>query len=242
MALFRVAKRPSAGCCYGSRVRVRRVRTPPALPNPPPMLDARDIARLHDEAVARWHHTAASADAANDAPPPGSELIELILRNHRANFELWHEEDRAREPNASDVAIAAVKHAIDVLNQRRNDLVESIDRMLLAAAGEQNPQAPLHSETPGLILDRLSILALKIYHTEEETRRESASEAHRSHNRERLALLRQQRDDLAACLDALWTDVRHGCRRFKLYRQLKMYNDPELNPAIYSHQAARDPS
>jgi hypothetical protein len=125
-----------------------------------------------------------------------------------------------------------VKHAIDTLNQRRNDLVEKMDVWLIDRL-EQDPAAPLHSETPGLMIDRLSILALKIYHTHEEAHRASATEEHRSRNASRLALLEEQRDDLAACLDALWSDVLAGRRRFKLYRQMKMYNDPELNPAVY---------
>jgi hypothetical protein len=135
-----------------------------------------------------------------------------------------------------------VKRNIDALNQRRNDLVESIDRTLLEAAGAQNPAATLNSESPGLMIDRLSVLALKLYHTEEETHRDSASQSHREKNRARLALLREQSTDLAACLDELWRQVHSGTRRFKLYRQMKMYNDPELNPAIYSHSTSRKPS
>lgn len=157
----------------------------------------------------------------------------LAEAQHRANFDLWHEEDKARDPGASDAEIAAVKHAIDRLNQLRNDLVEKLDGMLLTLAGEQNPGAPLNSETPGLMIDRLSILALKIHHTEEETHRESATEAHRQKNTARLAVLKEQRSDLAGCLDTLWSEVRAGTRRFKLYRQMKMYNDPELNPKMY---------
>ena len=102
---------------------------------------------------------------------------------------------------------------------------------------DKNQTAPLHSESPGLILDRLSILALKLYHTAEESRRASASGEHRQRNIERLQLLEEQREDLAACLNTLWTEVLSGKRRFKLYRQLKMYNDPDLNPAVYSHKA-----
>ena len=205
------------------------------------MLEAVQITRLHDEATARWHGPESWPDAAllqSFSAHPATELIQVILGNHRANFDLWHEEDKAREPGASDATIAEVKHNIDKLNQRRNDLVEGMDRILLDAAGEQNPDAPLHSETPGLILDRLSILALKIFHTEEEAHRGSATDAHRERNRVRLALLMEQRSDLAACLDTLWDDVLHRRRRFKLYRQMKMYNDPELNPAIYKHQSA----
>jgi hypothetical protein len=198
------------------------------------MLTALEITRLHDQATLRWHRDpAAPAPLAHAA---STDLIELALAHHRANFDLWHEEDKVREPGASDAAIARLKRSIDALNQTRNDLVEAIDRAFLAAAGVQNPGAPLHSESPGLILDRLSVLALKLYHTAEEARRPTASEAHRQRNLARLDLLREQRADLAACLDELWQQVLAGRRRFKLYRQLKMYNDPGLNPAVYAHK------
>jgi hypothetical protein len=200
------------------------------------MLDAHQITELHDQATQRWHQDEAWPGPSVFASEP---FLETVLAQHRANFDLWHEEDKAREPHASDARIAIVKRNIDKLNQTRNDLVEGMDRELLEAAGKQNPAAPLHSESPGLIVDRLSILALKIYHTAEESHRPSASEAHHKKNLSRLALLEEQRSDLAACLAALWTEVRDGKRRFKLYRQMKMYNDPELNPAVYSQQAAR---
>jgi Protein of unknown function (DUF4254) len=218
------------------------------------MLEALQITRMHDEATLRWHQDNPGLDpivpagpiallpdeAAHAAISPDL-LMQVALAHHRANFDLWHEEDKARDPAATDAEIARVKHAIDALNQRRNDLVENLDRMLLTAAGDQNPSTPLHSESPGLILDRLSILALKLYHTAEETHRASASEAHRQKNRDRLALLEEQRTDLAACLDALWKQVLAGDRRFKLYRQMKMYNDPELNPVVYSHKTVANP-
>ena len=212
------------------------------------MLNALEITQLHDEATIRWHQEPSvpnpPAPTASEAPAASAELIELALAHHRANFDLWHEEDKVREPDASDAAIAHLKRSIDTLNQKRNDLVEAIDRLLLAAAREQSPDAPLHSESPGLILDRLSVLALKIYHTSEEANlstaseahRTTATEAHRQRNLARLDLLREQRDDLAACLDQLWRQALAGRRRFKLYRQFKMYNDPELNPAIYAHK------
>jgi hypothetical protein len=207
------------------------------------MLDARQIPQLHDHSNIRWHRDPPVRDPASDPEDPASTpLTDLILAQHRANFDLWHEEDKAREPEASDACIAQVKHNIDALNQTRNDLVEAMDRTLLEAAGQQNLAAPLHSETPGLIIDRLSILALKIYHTAEEAHRTSASEAHHQRNLSRLALLQEQRADLAACLEALWAEVLSGKRRFKLYRQMKMYNDPELNPMMYAHKAEAESS
>lgn len=198
------------------------------------MLSAFAIAAMQDERTKAWHETTAAVDAAG--------LMGMAEAQHLANFDLWHEEDKARDPSASDAEIAAVKHAIDRLNQRRNDLVEKLDTELLKLAGEQNSSAPLHSETPGLIIDRLSILALKIYHTEEETHRNSATDAHRQKNMARLAVLREQHNDLAGCLDELWAEVLAGTRRFKLYRQMKMYNDPELNPMMYGsgHAAKAD--
>jgi len=205
----------------------------PAGLHPTPMLDTPQIVRLHDEATLRWHRE--QAVPLGDAVP--ATILDAATVHHRANFDLWHEEDKARDPAATDARIAEIKHAIDALNQRRNDLVETLDRMLLVAAAGQNPDAPLHSESPGLIVDRLSILALKLYHTTEESRRASASEEHRARNLERLSLIEEQRADLAACLDALWKQVLGGQRRFKLYRQMKMYNDPELNPAVYAHKA-----
>ena len=133
-----------------------------------------------------------------------------------------------------------MKRRIDRTNQQRNDLAEELDRVLLdhlAARGLPEPSAPLHSESPGLIIDRLSILALKIYHTREEADRRDAPPDHAERNRSRLATLDEQRTDLAGCLDALWRETLAGTRRFKIYRQLKMYNDPTLNPAIYGKPA-----
>jgi hypothetical protein len=162
--------------------------------------------------------------------------LDLVARQHRANFDLWHIEDEARSPGASDAEIAAVKRRIDHTNQLRNDLAEELDRKLLEwleARGLPRAGAVLNSESPGLIIDRLSILALKIYHTHEETERRDAPEGHAARNLARLQVLKEQRADLADCLDALWRDTVSGARCFKLYRQMKMYNDPALNPAIY---------
>ena len=194
------------------------------------MLSGTAIAKLHDECVRAWHNNA-EADS-----PVDTDFSALVRRQHRANFELWHIEDEARRPNATDADLASVKRRIDATNQRRNDLAEQIDEMLLNELIPQalpRPDAPLHSESPGLMIDRLSILSLKIYHTREEAGRSAAPAGHAERNRARLELLVEQRSDLAACLHALWHETLEGRRRFKVYRQLKMYNDPELNPAVY---------
>jgi hypothetical protein len=198
------------------------------------MLDARLIIRMQDEMTQLLHETESDLELEGSA----DGLMALATAQHRANFELWHEEDKARVPDVADAEIVRVKHAIDRLNQRRNDLVEKMDLWFMDRL-EQNESAPLHSETPGLMIDRLSILALKIFHTREEAHRVSATEEHRLRNAGRLALLEEQRGDLAGCLDALWAEVLDGARRFKLYRQMKMYNDPELNPAVYGRGSRR---
>jgi hypothetical protein len=195
------------------------------------MLNLTDISSLHDRLTACWHQEALEAWRL-----PDDAWKSLVSRQHLANFELWHTEDEARKPGATDADLARVKRRIDETNQRRNDLSEAIDQTLLdtlSGAGLPNPDAPLHSESPGLMIDRLSILALKIFHTLEEIERPAAPEGHRERNRERLEILLAQRGDLAGCLIRLWEETLAGTRRFKLYRQLKMYNDPALNPAVY---------
>ena len=179
----------------------------------------------------RWHAGPGSIAAREE-----NEWLDAVERQHRANFDLWHIEDEARAPGSSDAEVARVKRRVDETNQRRNDLTEELDQKLVAwleAKGLPRPSAPLNSESPGLMIDRLSILALKIYHTREEAGRDDAPSGHAERNRERLAVLEEQRADLAGCLDALWYETLAGTRRFKRYRQLKMYNDPSLNPAIY---------
>jgi hypothetical protein len=197
------------------------------------LLSADAVATLHDRLTELWHQAPSEGQS---EPEYRSGFIESVAEQHLANFELWHIEDQARAPRASDREIADLKRAIDRTNQLRNDLMERCDSILLEALdaeGLPSSDAELHSESPGLMLDRLSILALKIFHTREEVDRPNAPEGHAERNRERLALLEMQRDDLAGCLDRLWRQVIGGERRFKVYRQLKMYNDATLNPAVY---------
>lgn len=210
------------------------------------MIVIQDIVPLQEGLTRSWHDQP-EGDFGRERPRLESELetdekvreawLRLVARQHHANFDLWHIEDEARRPGATDAELAAVKRRIDLTNQLRNDLVEDLDKMLLGWLGKRglpNATAPLHSETPGLIIDRLSILSLKIFHTREEAERSHAPEGHGERNHERLAILEKQRRDLAGCLADLWKEIMDGKRRFELYKQLKMYNDPALNPAIYS--------
>ena len=188
------------------------------------------ITALHDQCTAAWHQAAPAIDATVTG------FDRTVAEQHLANFELWHLEDMARAPEATDQDLARGKRLIDQANQRRNDLSEQCDVLLLESLSQHrlpDPSAPLHSESPGLILDRLSILSLKLFHTREEIDRPASPAGHSERNRQRLQILLEQRDDLAGALDDLWQQVLERQRGFKLYRQLKMYNDPALNPAVY---------
>lgn len=197
---------------------------------PQPLLRAQQI---HD-----WHDAFLRGQAVQ---PPAGDAWRWIAENHRNNVALWSEEDKARRTHVADSAIAACKRRIDGLNQRRNDAVEKLDEAICAWLQEvrcgQPPEtehpAALSSETPGAMIDRLSILALKVHHMRIQAQREDEDDAHRARCAARLEVLIEQRGDLAACLDALLAGLPEGRTRFRVYRQFKMYNDPRLNPELY---------
>jgi len=193
---------------------------------------AHELGTFHDDrhGIAGW---AKSAGA-----PQSSALWQAIEDNHRCNCLLWDEEDLARRRNVPDAEIAGNKRAIDGYNQRRNDAIEQIDGQLLQllSGAPASPQARLSSETPGAIIDRLSILSLKIHHMRLQTQRTEVDAKHIEACRAKLARLEEQRDDLGACFDRLLAECARGETRFKVYRQFKMYNDPALNPAIYGEK------
>ena len=158
-----------------------------------------------------------------------------IETNHRFNSQLWDEEDLARRRDVADAEIANNKRNIDGFNQKRNDAVERIDDLILQAlAAQMNPQAPLNSETAGMMIDRLSILSLKVKAMGLQTVRADVDENHRQSCREKLERLNEQRNDLGQCFDALLRECAAGTARYKIYRQFKMYNDPALNPQLYA--------
>jgi hypothetical protein len=156
---------------------------------------------------------------------------------HRFNFLLWHEEDIARSPAVSDGRIAQVKRAIDRFNQARNDAIEKVDDWLVADLAARGiaaaPAGPAATETPGAALDRLSILELRRYHMREQVDRRDASAEHKDRAAGKLAVLDQQRDHLVAALDRLLGEIYSGQRPLRVFRQMKMYNDPTLNPQLY---------
>ena len=209
-----------------------------------PRVDA--LVDWQDVAVESWHcdHSRSEADLERAGWPgtDGRDLGVAIGQEHLTNIRLWHEEDEARRPDVGDDVIAGVKRRIDALNQRRNDLIEAIDEAIAAVlkphAIEPRGDCRLHSETPGAIIDRLSILALKIFHMREEAEREDAARAHRGVCAERLGVLERQRSDLAGCLDSLFDELLEGRATFRRYRQFKMYNDPETNPALRAARRA----
>ena len=190
---------------------------------------SREILEFHDSWLEQsdWGAEGPAAQA--------EEVWPYIEHNHRCNCRLWKEEDQARRRNVPDAEIAANKRSIDAFNQKRNDSIEKIDECLLARLAEAKLKAGarLHSESAGSMIDRLSILALKVFHMRIQTKRSDATKAHIETSGARLARLVEQRADLAACFDALLADCLAGRARFKVYRQFKMYNDPAFNPYLY---------
>ena len=189
------------------------------------------VVTLQREAVERWHQQPV------DNPYDG--ILGIACQQHQYNFLLWHEEDVARSPHVGDGRIAQVKRAIDGYNQQRNDAIEKIDDRLLeelrghgiATASE----ALLNTETPGSAIDRLSIMSLRIYHLHEQLARTDAGPEHWQMVQPKLDLCYQQHRDLANSLAQLLDEIFSGRKQLKLYRQMKMYNDPALNPQLYQN-------
>ena len=186
------------------------------------MMNAADLIAFHDAGTSQG----------------SGALWDAIADNHEHNSRLWEQEDLARRRHVPDSEIAGNKRAIDFHNQKRNDAIERIDEELLKALGnvQRAANARLNSETAGAMVDRLSILSLKIRNMRLQTERTDVDRQHIEACTAKLQRFEEQRRDLAACLDRLLSEAARGESYFKVYRQFKMYNDPKLNPAIYNEK------
>ncbi len=197
------------------------------------MISAKEISKFHDQYLANpsW------PDDFKLQYQASHTIFELIEANHFFNTKLWNEEDLARRQKVSDTEIANNKRAIDKFNQARNDYIERIDSFILKnIAHLSDMRGKQNSETLGSMIDRLSILSLKIFHMSLQTQRNDVEKNHLDTCLEKLNILNIQRNDLGVCFDELMMDCQSGFRYFKQYKQFKMYNDPNLNPKIYSEK------
>lgn len=191
--------------------------------------------RIFEQATADYH-----IDDHVDAPSrnpfePGSIRHTLYAKN-RIDAVQWHLEDIIRNPDIDPLEALALKRRIDASNQERTDMVEELDTYFREkySGVEVLPDATINTESPAWALDRLSILALKIYHMEREVERTDAPDAHKERCRAKLDILLQQRADLMTAIGQLLDDISAGKKFMKVYRQMKMYNDPETNPVLYA--------
>jgi Protein of unknown function (DUF4254) len=195
--------------------------------------DAQEIAARQTELTARWHQVTPAVSSEPLAKEDRAHFLRLLEENHLRNFSLWHEEDVARRDDLGFERVYQAKRNIDRFNQERNNFAEEMDKAVVAALNPPQSGLPRNSETPGMMIDRLSILALKEFHMHEETVRPEASAEHKAKCGEKLARIHQQRADLTGCLADLFADVIAKRRTFSAYFQFKMYNDPALNPQLY---------
>jgi len=200
-----------------------------------PPLTVAAIDALLEFLVGHWH----AVEPAHDETGLGGRICDL----HRYNFLLWHEEDIARSPDVTDARIAQVKRAIDRYNQARNDAIEKVDDWLIEELARRGimaaADAPAATETPGAAIDRLSILELRRFHMREQIERTDATAEHREKAATRMAVLDMQRTHLVTALDRLVGEIFGGQRPLRVFRQMKMYNDPSMNPYLY--KAAEKP-
>jgi hypothetical protein len=197
------------------------------------MINVERITKLQRDTVDRWHREPI------DNPFDGLEAT--ICKQHSFNFQLWHQEDIARSRDVSDAQIAEVKRAIDGFNQQRNDWIEKVDdeitSMLKLKDVKVSGDTPLNTETPGSAIDRLSIMALRVYHMREQLERADVDQQHREKVEQKLAVCLMQQADLSQSLQELVDDIFAGRKKHRTYRQNKMYNDPTLNPYLYAARA-----
>ena len=183
------------------------------------------------------YHQFDNVDQPINNPFPKDKFEHLLYLKNWIDTVQWHYEDIIRDPNIDPVAALTLKRKIDASNQERTDMVEFIDSWFLEKYKNITPNdnARLNSETPAWAFDRLSILALKIYHMSLEAHRDSASDEHRNNCSQKLNVLLEQKKDLSEAITQLLDDIENGKIKMKSYKQMKMYNDESLNPILYQN-------
>ena len=189
---------------------------------------------IFDQVIIDYHKTN-NVDAPISNPHEIKSIEYFLYLKNWIDTVQWHLEDIIRDPNIDPVKALEIKRRIDKSNQDRTDLVELIDSYFLDKYKEVTlkSDAKINTESPAWAIDRLSILALKIYHMRQEAEREDAEEAHKEACRKKLEVLLTQRVDLSTAIDELLEDIEMGDKYMKVYKQMKMYNDPALNPVLY---------
>ena len=201
------------------------------------MLAAKECYEVFQESIDQYHESD-HVDTPVRNPYPEGSFKHLLYGKNWIDTVQWHLEDIIREPSINPVEGMGIKRRIDKSNQDRTDLVEKIDDHFnqLFANVQTLPDARINSETPAWLLDRMSILMLKIYHMREQTLRTDADETHINKCVQKLNVLLEQQTDMARAFDELMMDIKSGIRTFKVYRQMKMYNDASLNPVLYNQK------
>lgn len=192
---------------------------------------------IFEKSIADYHiHD--SVDQPLKNPMVDDAFAKLLYHKNWIDTVQWHFEDIIRDPNIDPVAALVLKRKIDASNQERTDMVEYIDSYFLQkyAAVQVLENAKINSESPAWAIDRLSILALKIYHMQQEASRKEASETHRANCQTKLNTLLDQKADLCHAINDLLADIESGNKYMKVYKQMKMYNDDDLNPVLYQNK------
>ena len=183
----------------------------------------------------QYYHRFDQVDASLENPYSEGSIEYYLCLNNWIDVVQWHLEDIIRNPEIDPEEALAIKRRIDKSNQERTDLVEMIDDYFLQkyANVEVKADATINTESPAWAIDRLSILAVKIYHMQQEVERKDASPEHVAKCREKLRILLEQRADLSMAITQLLDEIESGKKYMKVYKQMKMYNDPALNPVLY---------
>jgi hypothetical protein len=199
------------------------------------MLSADQCYGVFQQSIDDYHKTD-DVDAPFRNPYPEGSFDALLYLKNWIDTVQWHLEDIIRKPEINPTEGIAIKRRIDSSNQDRTNRVENIDDYFLAQFKGITPKsgARMNSETPAWLLDRMSILLLKIYHMKEQTERKDATADHLAACQSKLSVLMEQKNDMREAFDELIEDIQLGNRKFKVYRQMKMYNDASLNPMLYA--------